>query len=211
MSQGAYCDSRVGVVANPRWWRGTSMRCAETMCNSKGCNPHKCQDLFEASAVGEGEDGGVVRGRAMLYRCILPNVCEQSQTPEYLVGRRVDDERFVDNGCRYGHAGPLCGICLDGWAPSLGRCIECESTGFTIIPAVIIAAVVLLLSLGYYTVCWSPLMEDPDKPANRYIEWVKKYEWDKLRDAMKGRHVLGYAELVPDIAYNAICRSDDRY
>lgn len=75
---------------------------------------------------------------------------------------------------------------MDGWAPSLGRCIECKDTGFTYVPGLIISAILIVISVAYYTASWSPLLEDPDKPENRLLAKIKRYEWEKIRDAMKG-------------------------
>jgi hypothetical protein len=81
---------------------------------------------------------------AQIYQC-PPDVC------------------LGNNTCAEGHTGPVCGICVTGYALSSGKCTPCGSTQDTkevTITFLITGGTILLVA--YYVICWRVFFQNPD-------------------------------------------------
>ncbi len=61
-----------------------------------------------------------------------------------------------NTSCVAGHEGPLCSICIPGFAMQSGKCRECTSLGAW--PQVIAAALALIIFIFLFFFSWFPLL-----------------------------------------------------
>jgi hypothetical protein len=82
-----------------------------------------------------------ITGKHVLYRC-PPNVCLQDG----------------NSTCASGHKGPLCSICIPGFAMQSGKCREC--TSLSVWPQVIVAILACLVFIFLFFFSWFPLLPE---------------------------------------------------
>jgi len=201
--RGSLCSAELTVMPRKNWWRGSNMDCPKSACPRGNCNPGSCMDLGSPRQDEDADD--FVRPRAMLYRCPAA-VCRQTTTPlaygPIAARRDGHDNGFQGNICREGHGGVLCGICIEGWAPAMGRCGPCGGEGAT--PYVIITLLVIFAMTFWYIFAWRPLLIDyetalieafktrvlgidtvPNGTEGRFARWIRIFKSNFSTDSFK--------------------------
>ena len=88
-----------------------------------------------------------------------------------------------NNTCAEGRTGPVCGLCLPGWAMSSGGCQRCptDPSAYQAAATGIAVAGILTLSILLYIFSLRPLF---DNTASDFVEEVKEQATDQALDSM---------------------------
>ena len=95
-----------------------------------------CENGHVVQAQGYWRSEGPITNETRFFQCFVQNACLGSNSSD------TGAPNF-DSQCAAGHTGPVCALCMNGWAMHGRHCARCTSA-----PAATLAATASLISLG---------------------------------------------------------------